>query len=185
MTAFFGLYVQGRGPQPVENARSKRDEEINGTQLDSEMYAATVPKGGKGGKCSRRQRRAAAAGRAARWNGSEEESLEPPVPPGLAKLNGPLQKLAEFLWPDSKLVRVAAKESAPALAGICDKGLATWIKALPQAETDEMLIRLLQKKETNLDPTPSARKLRSWKNWPVMTRFNPVMRGRACSWIAK
>src|SRR5262245_3399825 len=44
-------------------------------------------------------------------------ALEPPVPAGLAKLTGPLRRLAEFLWLEPELLRVAARGSTPAGAG--------------------------------------------------------------------
>src|SRR5208337_3047948 len=41
----------------------------------------------------------------------DEEDLEPPVPPGLAKLSAPLQMFAEFLRIEEDLIEVAAEAS--------------------------------------------------------------------------
>ena len=75
----------------------------------------------------------------------DEEALEPPVPPGLGKLSAPLTALVEFLRIDEDLIAVAATQSGetelPALAA---RDLEQWVRALPAAEKDGLLLRLLQ-----------------------------------------
>jgi hypothetical protein len=74
----------------------------------------------------------------------DPDRLEPPVPPGLAKLSAPLQALAEFLRVDDELLEVAAAGSVgepPTEPSRSD--LARWIKKLPSAEKDDYLLRFL------------------------------------------
>lgn len=89
-----------------------------------------------------------------RWLGGDEEDeceeeddvdrFEPPVPPGLSKLSGPLRELAEFLRVEDELIEVAAAESAgEPPAGPTRTELARWIKGLPASEKDAYLVRLL------------------------------------------
>ncbi|GAA1971761.1 hypothetical protein [Amycolatopsis minnesotensis] len=67
------------------------------------------------------------------------DELEPPVPPGLATLNGPLRTLAEFLRIDENLLAVAAQASGQ--ADEVDADLAAFVKALPQKDKDALLVR--------------------------------------------
>ncbi|MDR6317938.1 hypothetical protein [Actinoplanes couchii] len=75
----------------------------------------------------------------------DDDEAEPPVPAGLAKLSGPLQALADFLRIDSDLLAVASvvsrplTERAPSAAD-----LRRWVKGLPTADKDEVLVRLLR-----------------------------------------
>ena len=64
-----------------------------------------------------------------------DDEIEPPVSPGLADLDGPLQEVAAFLRVDENLLAVAALDS-PDLAGAQQAGveLATWIGQLTAAE---------------------------------------------------
>jgi hypothetical protein len=74
----------------------------------------------------------------------EEGELEPPVPPGLAKLSAPLRALADFLRIDDELIEVAAKRSAgEAPVEPSRKELARWVKKLPTAVKDDSLVRFL------------------------------------------
>ncbi|MEU4564320.1 hypothetical protein AB0F72_38560 [Actinoplanes sp. NPDC023936] len=73
-----------------------------------------------------------------------DEEPEPPVPAGLAKLSGPLRALADFLRLDPDLLDVAAVsrpliEKEPSAAD-----LRRWVKALPTADKDEVLLRVLR-----------------------------------------
>src|SRR5262249_7551026 len=78
--------------------------------------------------------------------------LEPPVPPGLDKLSGPLQSLAEVLWIEDGLLEAAAQASpreAPARPGRSE--LSAWLGKLPAARKDDWLLRLAE------DETPRTR----------------------------
>jgi len=71
----------------------------------------------------------------------DEEELEPPVPPGLAKLSAPLQEFADFLRIEQDLIEVAAESSAALdIAGPSERELAAWIAAMPEAKKDSLLL---------------------------------------------
>jgi hypothetical protein len=75
----------------------------------------------------------------------EADDLEPPVPPGLKRLSGPLKRLAEFLRVDLDLIEAAAAASAgEGPAGPSPEELITWVAALPEAEKNEFLVRAAQ-----------------------------------------
>jgi hypothetical protein len=81
-----------------------------------------------------------------RWDGEDADGdrLEPPVPPGLAKLSAPLRALADFLRVDDELIEAAAVGSVgepPAEPSRSD--LARWIKRLPASDKDDYLLRFL------------------------------------------
>ncbi len=74
----------------------------------------------------------------------DDERLEPPVPPGLAKLSAPLRALAEFLRVDDELIEAAAASSSgepPAEPSRAE--LARWVKGLPTVDKDAYLTRFL------------------------------------------
>jgi len=75
----------------------------------------------------------------------DDDELEPPVPPGLASLSGPLRALADFLRLDEDLLAVAAEASAPLTAKVepSTAELTRWVTGLPAAEKDAALVRLL------------------------------------------
>jgi hypothetical protein len=74
----------------------------------------------------------------------DEDEPEPPVPPGLTTLSGPLQGLADFLRLDADLLATAAEASAPLTRQAPPRAaLATWVKQLPQADKDKVIVRLL------------------------------------------
>lgn len=76
------------------------------------------------------------------------EELEPPVPPGLAKLSGPLSTLARFLRLDDELIEAAAAASSGKVAEGPSRGdLARWVASLPAATKDDALVRLLAEEE--------------------------------------
>ncbi len=81
----------------------------------------------------------------------DDDEPEPPVPPGLGGLSGPLQALADFLRLDPDLLAAAAAAS-PALQPktASAAALSRWVKALPESEKDEMLLRLLRGDEAHL-----------------------------------
>ena len=75
----------------------------------------------------------------------EGEELEPPVPPGLAKLSAPLKELADFLRVDDELIEVAAQASSgDPPSEPSPEELARWIKKLPAADKDAYLLRFLR-----------------------------------------
>jgi len=77
----------------------------------------------------------------------DEEVLEPPPPPGLAKLSRALEALTEFLRIDEDLIAAAAEQSsADAPAGPTREELAGWIGKLPKGEKDALLLRLAEGK---------------------------------------
>ncbi len=72
----------------------------------------------------------------------DDDQLEPPVPPGLAKLSAPLRALAEFLRVDDELIEVAAAGSTGEPPPEPSRSeLARWVKGLPAADKDAYLMR--------------------------------------------
>jgi hypothetical protein len=79
---------------------------------------------------------------AVEWGEVEEEDVEPPVPAGLGKLNGPLRTIADFLSIDQDLLAEAATAS-PALNKADDQAaIADWIANLPNSEKNALLNRV-------------------------------------------
>jgi hypothetical protein len=71
----------------------------------------------------------------------DEDDMEPPVPPGLAKLSAPLQEFAEFLRIEEELIEVAAEASAALdTAGPSQEELTAWITAMPEAKKNALLL---------------------------------------------
>lgn len=82
----------------------------------------------------------------------DEDDVEPPVPPGLGSLTGPLKSLVEFLELDQDLVAVAAEASEPMISASPSTGaLRQWVGGLSPAEKDSILLRLMQG-DTQLQP---------------------------------
>jgi hypothetical protein len=74
----------------------------------------------------------------------DDAELEPPVPPGLAKLSAPLRALADFLRVDDELLEVAAAASAgEAAAAPSREEMVRWVETLPTADKDAYLLRFL------------------------------------------
>ncbi len=84
----------------------------------------------------------------------EDDDLEPPVPPNLGKLNGPLNSFADFMRIDMDLVAVAAQKSATRESHQAEdqKALSAWISNLPEKEKDHILLRLLKGHDPHLAP---------------------------------
>jgi hypothetical protein len=81
----------------------------------------------------------------------EESDVEPPVPAGLKHLPAPLQELAAFLRIDDKLLKVAAVANtgtAPAAPSRAE--CVRWIKAMPAAEKNGILLQLVEGDTPNL-----------------------------------
>jgi hypothetical protein len=71
----------------------------------------------------------------------EDGEMEPPVPPGLAKLSAPLQEFADFLRIEEDLIEVAAESSAALeIAGASEGELAAWISGLPESKKGALLL---------------------------------------------
>jgi hypothetical protein len=81
----------------------------------------------------------------------EEEDVEPPVPPGLGKLSGPLESCAEFLRIDDNLLHVAAQTSATLEETRLSRDEArAWVAGLPAGEKDDLLARLMIEEDLTL-----------------------------------
>ena len=81
----------------------------------------------------------------------DEDEPEPPVPPGLGELSGPLRSLADFLRLDQDLVAVAAQASSARTAKTPSAAALTkWVKSLPQADKDAAIVRLLRGEDVHL-----------------------------------
>lgn len=75
----------------------------------------------------------------------EADQLEPPVPPGLGSLSGPLRELVSFLEIDQDLLAVAADASEPlTVAEPSIPALKRWIGDLAASEKDAIVLRLMQ-----------------------------------------
>lgn len=106
------------------------------------------------------------------------DRLEPPVPPGLAKLSGPLRALAEFLRVEGELIEVAAAGSIgePPAEPPRDE-LARWIKGLPAADKDAYLLRFLAEEGDLLLRAELSRRFRE-ASVPAGKRPTPVAERR-------
>jgi hypothetical protein len=75
----------------------------------------------------------------------DEKGLEPPVPAGLGELSGPQRALADFLRLDPDLLAAAAEASDPLTVKAPPTAvLGRWVKGLPVAEKDELLLGVLR-----------------------------------------
>ena len=83
--------------------------------------------------------------------GVDEDDLEPPVPPGLKKLNSALQDLADFFYIDGDLIAAAAETSADGqVSGVSHEKITSQLAKLSAAEKDGFLIRLIESDEPHL-----------------------------------
>ena len=81
----------------------------------------------------------------------DDDALEPPVPAGLAQLDGPLDQLAEFLRIDSDLITAAAEQSAAQQdTRLSSREVADWISKLPTTEKNALLARLIADDDPHL-----------------------------------
>src|SRR3954447_17452646 len=75
----------------------------------------------------------------------DDDDSEPPVPAGLGTLTASLKALASFLRVSDDLLGVAAARSAPRRESQAPAGdLARWVAALPMAEKDALVVRVLE-----------------------------------------
>jgi hypothetical protein len=96
----------------------------------------------------------------------DDDVVEPPVPPGLGQLSGPLQSFATFLRLDQDLLAAAAEASGPLASKTpTTTPLTRWVRNLPEADKDDVIVRLLHGKDPHLrgellrrlhGPTPAA-----------------------------
>jgi hypothetical protein len=74
----------------------------------------------------------------------DDDAPEPPIPPGMGKLSGPLRALADFLWIDEELLELAAENSrTDAPTDITEEEVAAWVVGQQGALKDEWLRRLV------------------------------------------
>ncbi len=77
--------------------------------------------------------------------GLDDDTLEPPVPPGLENLNAPLRCLADFLRLDRDLIAAAAEQSAEGPAFVLSKeDIARWVAELPSKDKDAVITRMIE-----------------------------------------
>ena len=74
----------------------------------------------------------------------ENDEPEPPVPPNLADLNGPLESFVDFMRIDTDLLTVATENSISEGRETDPEVLKTWIHNLPEKEKDDILFRLIE-----------------------------------------
>lgn len=81
----------------------------------------------------------------------DDEDVEPPVPAGLAELDGSLHRLVDFLRVDTDLLGVAAAGSPPLrVQTLAPQAIRTWIAGRPGAEKDDYLARFIADGEPGL-----------------------------------
>jgi hypothetical protein len=79
------------------------------------------------------------------WGDEKDDAPEPPVPPGLQDLTGALERLADFLRLDADLIEAAAgASSGKAPAGPSTRRITGWVTALPEAEKNAILRRVVE-----------------------------------------
>jgi hypothetical protein len=81
----------------------------------------------------------------------EENEVEPPIPPGLRSLTASHQAFIEFMRLDPDLVEAAAEASqARSAEDLDDAGVKEWVRELPVAIKDDLLLRLARGREPQL-----------------------------------
>jgi len=80
----------------------------------------------------------------------DDDTLEPPVPPGLGTLTAPLKAFAEFLRLDQDLIAAAAAGGPAQAEAPSDADVARWVAALPESEKTAWLLRLASGQEVHL-----------------------------------
>jgi hypothetical protein len=81
----------------------------------------------------------------------DDNDIEPPVPANLATLNAPLRSLVDFIRLDKDLIAVAAQNSARHDdTGPTTADIASWVKGLPAAEKDTLILRILHGDDAHL-----------------------------------
>lgn len=80
----------------------------------------------------------------------DDDEIEPPVPAGLADLNGTLTTFAQFIRLDHDLIAVAAMRSDRKNITGREEALQDWIHGLAPEEKDEIIFRLINGNEPHL-----------------------------------
>lgn len=81
----------------------------------------------------------------------DDDTPEPPIPPGMTSLSGPLQALARFLRLDSDLLSVAIGASATKKPRSTSAStLPRWVAKLPTSYKDEVIRRLMEGEDPHL-----------------------------------
>ena len=80
-----------------------------------------------------------------------DDAQEPPVPPGLGQLTAALDCLADFLGIDADLIAAAAERSPDEQVSTSSrKEIDEWVRALPSAEKDAIVLRLIDGDDPHL-----------------------------------
>jgi hypothetical protein len=75
----------------------------------------------------------------------DDDTPEPPVPPGLQQLSPALKALVSFLWLDDDLIAVAAEQSVHLRVTHPSRDdQLRWLAGIPESEKDALLVRLLE-----------------------------------------
>lgn len=89
-----------------------------------------------------------------------DDAPEPPVPPGLGKLNAALDCLADFLGIDADLIAAAAERSPEQQVSTTSrKEIDEWVRTLPSAEKDTIVVRLIDGEDPHLSAEVRRRAL--------------------------
>jgi hypothetical protein len=95
----------------------------------------------------------------------EDDTEEPPLPPGMSQLSGPLQTFARFMRIDEHLLQAAAQGDAPLLPDEPSaKEMAAWVSGLAASEKDDVLLALLAAKTESRHVIGQLRH-RFYKDW--------------------
>ncbi len=80
-----------------------------------------------------------------RYADKDDDTPEPPVPPGLGKLSAAQSRLVDFLQIDPDLVEVAGRAgTGEAPAGPSRAEMTAWLAGLPGDEKDALLLQLME-----------------------------------------
>jgi hypothetical protein len=91
----------------------------------------------------------------------DDEELEPPIPPNLTELTGPLKSFVDFMRIDPDLIAVAAANSISENRQTDPEAIKSWISNLPAKEKDNMLFRLVEAPSAHLGAELKHRFLKS------------------------
>lgn len=95
----------------------------------------------------------------------EDETEEPPIPPGIRQLSGPSQQLARFLRLDEHLLQAAVQgDTQTGPVGPSREEMATWVTNVPAAEKDALLVALLAA-DTDLRSRAAHMRQRFQQEW--------------------
>ncbi|MBI2435232.1 MAG: hypothetical protein HYV26_20435 [Candidatus Hydrogenedentes bacterium] len=91
----------------------------------------------------------------------DDDTLEPPVPPGLGELSEPLRGLGDFLRLDEDLIAAAAEASAPQSATALSRAeMERWAAALSVEEREGVVVTLLLGENPHLSEELKQRAMR-------------------------